>query len=41
MENGIGLRQSLMEILGLDQGWVRNEDNRIGGLGMDMTVGRI
>ena len=33
MENSIGPRQSLMEILGMDQGWVRNEcgpDRRIG-----------
>ena len=32
MENGIGPRQSLMEILGMDQGWVGNEcrpDRRI------------
>ena len=33
MENGIGLRQSLKEILGVDRGWVGNEcgpDQRIG-----------
>ena len=45
MENGMVLRQSPMEILGMDQGWVRNEcglDWRIGhGYGlMDGVIGK-
>ena len=44
MENGIGPRQSPMEILGMDRGWVGNEcglDRRIGhGYDSALPLGR-